>query len=303
MVWGGLGKVSHIGFFPLTVSWATMPRGIKAVVCNSLVEAKKTAGAKDMFNEKVATSDIALMLFRRRYPHLATKLKRMRDLNPSNLGVSLSQFYGMLKSLPLSATREELRKVLSAHARDIERLFREHAEPSAGYAVRGVALFVASECERSRIAPEAVARGPERLGLLMKVSHNGDREVVHLNGKGKRWTVPIDNRYLDELSRMSSHRVPEGVRLHMQSGSYGCGHERTDMLVDIALSVPGVLGAQLVGAGLGGSVVVLVREQSVEALLSSLAAGFYGSREEAIRNTVMCTPIGGASVLRFGSPS
>ena len=297
MMWGRLGKVSHIGFFPLSVSWAAMPLGISVVVCNSLVEAKKTTGAKDKFNEKVATSEIAMMLIRRRYPRFSEKLKRLRDLNPRSLGVSLSEFYSMLKSLPMRATRDELRQVLTANAEETERLFREHMEPADGYAVRGVALFGVSECERSRIAPEAMVEGADRFGLLMKVSHNGDREVVHLNGCSRRWEVPLDDAYLDSLRQKSLGRIPEGAKLHMQSGFYGCGHERTDMLVDIALDVPGVFGAQLVGAGLGGSVVVVIRETSVKALLGSLAEKFYRSMENTVRNTVMCNPVEGACIL------
>lgn len=299
MMWGRLGKVSHIGFFPLSVSWTAMPPGIRLVVCNSLVEAKKTVGARDKFNEKVATSEIAVMLFLQRYPQFSGKLKRLRDLNPRSLGVSLSEFYAMLKSLPLKITRDELRIALSANAEEIKRLFREHAEPPNGYAVRGVALFGVSECERSRIAPEVMLKGSERFGLLMNVSHNGDREVIHFDGGIKRWRVPLDDAYLDSLSQKSLGRVAEGARLHMQSGSYGCGHERTDMLVDIALDVPGVFGAQLVGAGLGGSVAVLTREDSVGKLLSSLAERFYGSMENVVKNTVVCTPVEGARVLRF----
>ena len=299
IIWAKPGKVCHIGFFPLSVSWANVPPGLRVVVCNSLVQAVKTSGAKDRFNEKVATYDLALMWLLNRYPQFVPRVKRFRDLNPATLSISLFDFYRMLKALPVRATRAELRLALSTQKDDLERLFREHAEPPKGYDLRGVTLFGISECERSRIACSVLSRSPARFGMLMKVSHNGDREVVHLEGGQKHWAVPIDDAYLDALAKEAGHCAHGGPELSLQSGYYGCGHERTDTLVDLALTVRGVLGAQLVGAGLGGSVAVLVRDDSVEDLLNVLSARFYGSTELMNDNVIVCVPVAGASVLRM----
>jgi len=299
MVWAKPGKVCRIGFFPLSVSWANIPPGLRVVVCNSMVQAAKISGAKDKFNEKVAAYELALMWFLSRYPRFVPRLKRFRDMNPATLGVSLSDFYRLLRALPMRVTRVDLRNVLAAQKEDIERLFREHTEPLEGYGLRGVALFGVSECERSRIACSVLTRSPARFGLLMKISHNGDREIVHLEGDQRSWAVPLDDTYLNALARESRHRVRGGPELSLQSGYYGCGHEKTDMLVDLALTVRGVLGAQLVGAGLGGSVAVLVRDNSVNDLLNVLSARFYGSTELMNDNVIVCVPVAGASVLHM----
>ena len=299
MTWARRHEVCHIGFFPLSVSWFPFPSGLKVVVCNSLVEARKTAEAKTKFNEKVATYELALFKMLDSYPDLAGKVKHLRDLNPASLRVSLPDFYRMLKTLPVSASREELRRVLASRSDEIERYFREHSEPGSGYELRGVALFGIAECERSRIAPQVLARDPRKFGEMMVISHNGDREFVHVMGERQEWSAPVDDRYLEGLARRARGRIPDGVKLHMQPGRYGCGHESTDLLVDVALSSPGVLGAQLVGAGLGGCVVALVKRQNVGELLDLLATRFYGSGEKMRSNVIVCDPIQGISSIRL----
>ena len=55
----------------------------------------------------------------------------------------------------------------------------------------------------------------------------------------------------------------------MQSGGYRCSTEELDELVDIARKAPGVAGACLTGAGLGGCILVLVRKENVEIIMAS----------------------------------
>jgi N-acetylgalactosamine kinase len=49
-------------------------------------------------------------------------------------------------------------------------------------------------------------------------------------------------------------------------------------MVDIACAVPGVAGAQIAGAGLGGCIMVLARKDAVEAVRKALAARYYRPR-------------------------
>jgi N-acetylgalactosamine kinase len=62
--------------------------------------------------------------------------------------------------------------------------------------------------------------------------------------------------------------------------------------VDLARRQPGVEGAQLAGAGLGGCIMVLVRKTHTADLLKALG-------QEAIRAEVF-RPIAGACTLRMG---
>ena len=51
----------------------------------------------------------------------------------------------------------------------------------------------------------------------------------------------------------------------MQPGAYACSTPEIDEMIDIAAAVPGVAGAQLAGAGLGGCIMILAHEHSVPA--------------------------------------
>ena len=92
---------------------------------------------------------------------------------------------------------------------------------------------------------------------------------------------------------------PERVlaaQLHMQPGAYACSTPELDLIVDVALRTEGVVGAQMAGAGLGGGVMALVRDESVAALESALNLRYYEPRglEPAV---LACIPIAGSGVL------
>jgi hypothetical protein len=59
-------------------------------------------------------------------------------------------------------------------------------------------------------------------------------------------------------------------KLYEISGSYSCSAAPIDKMVDIALSVDGVKGAQIAGAGLGGCIMVLVKNDAFNALNEKL---------------------------------
>jgi galactokinase len=46
-------------------------------------------------------------------------------------------------------------------------------------------------------------------------------------------------------------------------------------MVDIANNVPGTIGAQLAGAGMGGNIVVLVKAEAVENVVTALNDKYY----------------------------
>jgi len=101
----------------------------------------------------------------------------------------------------------------------------------------GVALFGINECRR---AEECLTLLKEHdyaaLGEMMKASHDGDR-----------------------LGR----------------GEYECSTPKIDALCDRLNATPGVLGSQLVGAGLGGCVIALVEKPAAGAVLADLAKSGY----------------------------
>lgn len=105
--------------------------------------------------------------------------------------------------------------------------------------VKGVAKFGIDECRRSEDCLALLKRGDfTALGAMMKASHDGDR---------------------------------------LGKGEYECSTARIDALCDRLDAMPGVYGAQLVGAGLGGSVIALVEKSSADGVVAALSADGYAA--------------------------
>ena len=294
------GFLSHVGFFPLEVELVPFPKDYRVVICNTGVLAQKAAGARDIFNQRVAAYEIGLLLIKEQFPHFAPRLQHLRDLNVTNLGADEAIIYKVLLSLPQAITRQELAEVLPGQQDRLHRIYGTHADPPGGYLVRQVCLYGLAECQRSKIAVDKLKEGDvQGFGELMNLSHEGDR-VSHIVG-GKRvpqtYTLP-DARLRELIADLCSGdpaRV-EAARLYRQPGSYRASCPEGDELVDIAREVEGVIGARLVGAGLGGCVAVLVRHDQVEELIRTVKAGYFESRgmDSAI---VVCVPIEGSGIL------
>jgi galactokinase len=69
-----------------------------------------------------------------------------------------------------------------------------------------------------------------------------------------------------------------------------------DMLVDIALATQGVVGAGLVGAGMGGGIVVVVEDKHARQVIDDLAEQYYRPRNLKVAAEVV-TPIGGLCTI------
>ena len=87
IICGRNNTILHITAFPLSVEEATLPAGYSFVLADSDIKAKKQAGARDIFNSRVAGYIFGLMLIRNNFPEFADKLERFRDINPKILGV------------------------------------------------------------------------------------------------------------------------------------------------------------------------------------------------------------------------
>jgi galactokinase len=296
------GFLTHIGSFPLSVELLPLPEGCCAVLCNSLVVAAKTAGARDTFNQRVAGYELGLLLLRKRFPQRTARLEHLRDVNPGSLGVDEGEIYQMLKALPESAGREELAAELADHPGDLERIFRSHAPPAEGYRLRQVCLYGIAECLRSERAVELLQSGDATgFGELITISHDGDRVSRRTPG-GDRAPLakPLGDADLDRLTaqvRSDDPGTREEARLHRQPGGYDVSCPELDEMVDIAVEVPGVLGAGLVGAGLGGCMVALARDRSAQRVVAELEERYYRPRNLAVTAQV-CEGVGGACVLQ-----
>ena len=273
---GRKGRVSHIGFFPSTVKHMPFPSEYRVIIANSREEAHKAGGARNRFNQCVACYEFGFMLIQENFPEHAPKLERLRDVNAERLGVSETEIDRILHSLPERATRDELLKTLpeSRHAR-LREIFAQHDEPTDGYPIRDVCIFGVTECHRSRLCFDLLEHGDMKgFGEFMNVSHDGDRVAFN------------------DQCQMSNVQCP----IYLRPGAYACSTPMIDRMVDVALNVDGVMGAQLSGAGLGGCIMILARREAVESVRVTLEEKYYRpmQREPGV---YVCVPVEGSGVL------
>jgi N-acetylgalactosamine kinase len=136
----------------------------------------------------------------------------------------------------------------------------------------------------------------------MKISHDGDRvSIINSNGNYSRYDDPCSDSYLNALKSDLISEYPAKVsaaQLEMQPGYYACSTPKIDKMVDLACSVPGVVGAQLAGAGLGGCIMILAKKTAVDAVCKKLITEYYGP--EKLKPALLpCTTVQGASTAQF----
>lgn len=273
-------QVVRFSFMPFRVdgSASFFPKH-RVVVCNSGIQAKKSETARATFNRRVLGYIIGEVLFKRLYPQYAPRVHHLRDITTENLKISLDELYRLLKGLPEEiAVEEAFAQYGPFDAEDqdrIESVLTTLPPSNEPLAVRGVVLFGLAECERSALCLELLKRGDvESLGRLWYLSHDGDRIVEHdENMRPVLWNYSVDDAYLDRLIGWLGSGDAELARraqLHLQPGAYACSTPELDKIVDTARRVPGVKGAQMAGAGLGGCVMVLVEEAAADRLLRRL---------------------------------
>jgi N-acetylgalactosamine kinase len=90
----------------------------------------------------------------------------------------------------------------------------------------------------------------------------------------------------------------ETSRIINQGGGYACSTPEIDGLVDLACNTAGVLGAQIAGAGLGGSVIILVESEKASSLIFSLNEKYYKPNGLKCAAQV-CSPSAGSSAIKF----
>jgi len=300
IIYGRHHTILHITAFPLSVEEAALPADYCFVLANSNIKAKKQAGGRDIFNSRVAGYIFGLMLIRKNFPEYADKLERLRDVNPERLGVDESQIYRIVKSLPASARRTDILRLLPTDEQKIYRVFRSHAESKEGYPIRQVCLYGIAECIRAEMAPQCLRAGDMKtFGELINISHDGDRMTKLVAGR----RVPTDNSYPDERIDALISDIESGepermnrARLWRQGGGYNVSLPELDTLVDIALATKGVIGAGLVGAGMGGCIVVVVEDENARQLIENMAEQYYHPRNLPVKAEII-TPVGGLCAM------
>lgn len=247
-------SIVHLHFKPFAVGEMQKFSDKYAVlVANSMLQSKKSESSKDKFNAKVACYEFAFMLLKRAYPQY--DLKVFRDLSKIR---PYSEVYKMLAAIPETVTRGGIKALLPEYRQRMTEIFATHKDPVV-YELRNVALYGISECERAEHFMSLLkAEDYASIGLMMKTSHNGDRLGVQ----------NISDSYLEQL-------IQNNTPFAQVSGSYNCSTGEIDYLCDLLNSTDGVLGSELVGAGLGGCVIALIEKEKSAAVIDAVNRGYY----------------------------
>jgi N-acetylgalactosamine kinase len=304
MKFGSKGMVIHVGFHEFELlERLSFPRSHRLVVCNSFVQAKKAAGAKAAFNARVASYLLGVALVRREFPQYAPFVRFVRDIDPERLCVPPAKIYEVLLRLPETITVAEARGLFAADTEAWAALAPHLTTPQAPaeYPVRGVMLFGISECQRAKAAVGCLRQGDVAgFGRLMTVSHDGERRFrVHDDLTAEPFSSDVSDAYLHGLIADLQNGDPgrrNRAALANQPGAYRCSTQEIDAIVDIACRTPGVLGAQIAGAGLGGCAMVLAEAGATAALEERLVRLFY--QPKGLPSGVhVCTPAAGSRIV------
>jgi N-acetylgalactosamine kinase len=292
-------EVVSISFFPFeVVGHHPFPDGCALMLCHSGIRASKVENARARFNARIACYHMAREIIRRDLPGFAPLIEHLRDVNSDRLDLSLPGLYNLLRRVPTHVGPRDVESLARQHPL-IEKCVRGLNLEEIDFPLRDVALFGLAECERSRRTGALLDRGEiEGLGRMMNISHDGDR--VAKWGEG---CVEFASRASDEVlnglvqrSISTDPLAQSGAALWQQPGAYGCSMPKIDLMVDRVLRCPDVVGAQLAGAGLGGCIMILLREEGVERVRRILEREYY--EPEGIKPELfVCRPSTGSQVL------
>jgi len=252
---------------------------------------------------------LGVELVRLRFPHYAPLIRYVRDIDCDVLGVPTEKIYECLLALPESMSAAQVRRLFAGRDEAWARLAPHfgRVEGDREYPVRGVMWFGIGECARAREAAVCLRGGDMHgLGQLMAVSHDGER-CYHVDDqlRAEPYAADISDQRLhaliDDLLSRDARRVA-AAQVHLQPGAYRCSIREIDAIVDIACRTPGVLGAQIAGAGLGGCAMTLVEADAVAAVTERLERLFYQPKGLP-SGVAVCTPTAGSSLLQVGQPT
>jgi N-acetylgalactosamine kinase len=230
------GKALKIDFFPLRTQPVDIAKGLAILVCDSMVVAEKSAGAREEYNRRATECKLAAAV--------------------------LSRFAGMDGVRHLGDLYREM------GAPRLLRLIRSelHREP---YSVEQVASFL-------EMAPAEVedrfmdGNVPAGQGVSDQVFHLKSR-AVHVVSEAAR----VEDGAI-VMQKGDGHAFGSVMNASHAScrNNFGVSCRELDALTRVARE-SGAIGARLTGAGFGGCTVNLVNQQDVEAVKSKIAVKYY----------------------------
>jgi len=268
---GKKGMALKIDFFPLKITYIPFPEDWLLVVCNSLVDAKKSGRANLSYNQRVIECRLGTALLKKflaRKHNEDVSLTLLGDLKKSKFAYLLKEIEKMLAQI-FPADNLSVAEVSSLLGMDAESLRERYLKlkngtylevPSGGFRIKSRLRHVFTEAERVEKSKECIERGQmDKFGELMYQSHKSCAEDYEI----------------------SCPRLDELVKVARQNGA---------------------TGARLTGAGFGGCTVNLIQAQKADEFMQGMIRGYYKDsirKESNLSDCIfVCRPSNGAQKLR-----
>jgi galactokinase len=172
------------------------------------------------------------------------------------LGIPENVINELIMLLPVKITPDEAGKILGKDRKTIERIYTRPRRKIGGYHIRTTARFFHRENEIGR--------------TLENIFLEADRRVT-------AGELSTDSPEYDEY-RVRVGQIVDELQDAM-SFDWRISIPQIDLLLTIARRGPGYLGGKLTGAGKGGCVSILVRENQSGAMCEYLDREYYGKPE------------------------
>ncbi|MBN1997561.1 hypothetical protein JW935_08420 [candidate division KSB1 bacterium] len=273
------GMVTHMAFSPFRIlTRVAFPEEYRVLGAHSSIFAFKSASAQTIFNQKLECYSIGKRLIFDQITETKHSFKNLLDIVTA--GYSTEALYRLLLTLPATLLQDKNKK------------------PDSNL-VRGVVLFGLAEEARSLNWIRLLQNNRmEQLGMLMNISHDGDRVVKKLSEASNiPWILNYDDGILLDLAQRARKR-DHTAELYWQPGAYRCSVEAIDGMVDLVSACPGVLGAQLSGAGLGGCMMVLVHRDSYGDVQNTMVKKYY-IPQKLKQEIFECLPVAGSGPVHL----
>ncbi|CAK9254693.1 unnamed protein product [Sphagnum jensenii] len=277
------GVAKLIDFNPIQASDVMLPKGGSFVIANSLTESKKAVTAATNYNNRVVECRLAAMV-------LAAKLKMPLQEATASIH-TLSDVEGLCvayastrgSSSPLVAVEDYLHEAPYT-TEEIEEILQENLRTVMAKSPSSLAVLSAASNFKLFQRAKHVYSEANRVHLFRAATQSNQEEEEVLQRLGK----------LMNESHTSCSLL------------YECSCPELENLVDICRR-NGALGARLTGAGWGGCVVALVKENEVPSFITALKEVYYYPKvkkgsikiEDLDLYVFDSKPSGGAAILRL----
>lgn len=285
-----------VGSFPTSLlGEAPIPPNLVRVVVHSGVDRPQDDQTRNAMRVGGAGYALAMLFIKQHFPQFREELeakdtfyhmgnlREFTSISALENKVSLAFLYDeVLRKLPASANREQIRRALPDYHEELGALFANHAAPVQGYPIRDIAVFGLAEIERTISFMDACRQGDfSEILRLVRLSQDGDR-VCKSTLKGMDWTTEgyrfnLSDAMLDDLVKVAQDNpnAPE-AQIRYLPGRFERSIPAMDQLADtVDAFLPNDAAIRVMGAGKGGNMHAMVREEKVDQFLSIIQEKYF----------------------------